>query len=69
MQGEAMSCYRPSIRRSRIKAKPRVKKERSPWLPQRVREDAKGMLRLRQEAFNRSERRCECWMFDRQPLR
>jgi hypothetical protein len=65
-----MSCLRSSksrkpLKRSYIKSKPKVRKERSPWLPQRVREDAKGMQRLREIAFARSDGRCECWMFNR----
>ena len=38
--------------------KPR--RESSPWLPRRIREDAAGMRRLRHEAFERSNGKCEC---------
>jgi 5-methylcytosine-specific restriction endonuclease McrA len=63
-----MSCLRSSksrkpLKRSYIKSKPKVRKERSPWLPQRIREDARGMRRLREEAFARSGGLCECWTF------
>jgi hypothetical protein len=57
-----MSCYRQPLRRSPIQKKAKVRRERSPWLPQRIREDAKGMRRLRELAFARSGCQCECWM-------
>jgi 5-methylcytosine-specific restriction endonuclease McrA len=63
-----MSCLRSSksrkpLKRSYIKSKPKVRKERSPWLPPRIREDAKGMRRLREIAYSRSGGDCECVLF------
>ena len=48
------------MKRSRISWKRKRRRESSPWLPQRIREDAAGMMRLRHEAFERSAGKCEC---------
>lgn len=64
-----MSCLRNKsrkpLKRSYIRSKPKVKKERSPWLPMRVREDRIGMEKLRWLAFARSEGECECHLAGR----
>lgn len=62
-----MSCYHPTrnrkpLRRSWLKKKPKPHRERSPWLPQRVRLSGPEMQLLRRAAYQRSGGQCECWM-------
>lgn len=49
---------RKPLKRSWIRPKKRVRSES--WRTGRVREDAKGMARLRSEAYARSNGFCEC---------
>ena len=47
------------MKRSRLSWRTKQRRESSPWLPRRIREDAAGMHRLRREAFRRAGGRCE----------
>jgi 5-methylcytosine-specific restriction endonuclease McrA len=51
---------RSRLKRARYSWKRKPRRESSPWLPRRIREDAAGMARLRREAFERSQGVCEC---------
>lgn len=53
-----MTAFNP-IRRSPIKPKPRQHKESMPWRRPKIRLNGKEMAALRQDAFVRSEGRCE----------
>jgi len=48
------------MKRARICWRKKVRRERPPWLPPMIREDAAGMRRLRHEAYDRSGGKCEC---------
>ena len=53
-----MSSYNP-IRRSPAKPKPRQHKESAPWRRPKIRLNGFEMKKLRQDAFARSQGRCE----------
>lgn len=53
---------RKPLKRSWIRPKKRVRKES--WRSGRIREDSAGMARLRSEAYERSQGKCECVLAD-----
>jgi len=48
------------MRRSPLRRKAKIRRERSPWLPPRTRLSGPDMQKLRAQAFERSEGYCEC---------
>jgi RNA-directed DNA polymerase len=48
------------MKRSRLSWHKKERRESLPWKPRRIREDAAGMWKLRHEAYERSNGKCEC---------